>query len=88
MDWTATNSNNIIIQNNIDKATFVAAKKSHNTNIWDENYWRRPLIHPKLIWGQKIVLSFPGLPFHFPPLLITIPWLNVDKHPVKKPYEI
>jgi parallel beta-helix repeat protein len=88
VDWSATNSNNIIIQNNIGKATFVAARKSHNKNIWDENYWGRPLNHPKLIRGQKIVLFFPGSPFHFPPLLLAIPWFNVDRHPVKEPYDI
>lgn len=88
VDWGATNSNNIIIQNNLNKATFVVARQSHNKNIWDENYWGRPLNHPKLIRGHKEVLFFPGLPFHFPPLLITIPWFNVDRHPVKEPYDI
>ncbi|OGS40386.1 MAG: hypothetical protein A3K77_02045 [Euryarchaeota archaeon RBG_13_31_8] len=88
VDWDATTSNNLIVKNNIDKATFVAAKQSHNKNIWDENYWGRPLHHLKLIRGQKEVLFFPGSPFHFPSLTLNIIWFNVDRHPAQEPYHI
>jgi len=87
-DWTTTTSNNLIVKNNIDRATFIAAKQSHNKNIWDENYWGRPLYHPKLISGHKEFLFFPGIPFHFPPITLTIPLFNVDWHPAKEPYKI
>jgi parallel beta-helix repeat protein len=87
-DWGATTSDNLIVNNNIDSATFVAAKQSHNKNMWDENYWGRPLHHPKLIIGQKEFLFFQGSPFHFPPIMLTLLWFNVDWHPAQKPYDI
>ncbi len=88
VDWDATSANNFIGKNNIGLATFIAAKHSQNKNVWDENYWGRSLNHPKLIIGQKIFLFFPGAPFHFPPLALTIPWFTVDWHPAQQPYDI
>jgi len=88
IDWDAATSDNLIINNNIDSATFVAAKQSHNKNIWDENYWGHPLHHPKLILGQKELLFFPGSPFHFPQITVTLPWFNVDWHPAQESYDI
>jgi nitrous oxidase accessory protein len=88
VDWDATSENNFIGKNNIGLATFIAAKHSRNKNVWDENYWGRSLNHPKLIIGQKIFLFFPGAPFHFPPLTLTIPWFTVDRHPAQQPYII
>jgi parallel beta-helix repeat protein len=88
IDYDATTAYNIIEKNNIDQATFVAAKQARNTNTWDENYWSHPLNHLKLIIGQKEILFFSGIPFHFPPLVFTIPWFNVDWHPAQEPYEI
>jgi parallel beta-helix repeat protein len=92
-DWDSTSSNNTIGKNNFLKnsrkdATFMAAKKSHTKNTWDENYWNRPLRFPKLILGGKEFLFFPGTPFHFPPMMIALPWFNVDWHPAQEPYEI
>jgi parallel beta-helix repeat protein len=92
-DWDSTSSNNTIEKNNFLKnsrrdATFMAAKKSHTKNTWDENYWNRPLRFPKLILGGKEFLFFPGTPFHFPPMMIALPWFNVDWHPAQEPYEI
>jgi len=88
IDWDATTAHNQIAQNNIDQATFVAATHTRNTNTWDENYWGRPLNHLKLIIGQKEVLFFSGIPFHFPPLVLTVLWINVDWHPAQQPYDI
>jgi len=88
VDWDATSANNFIGKNNIGQATFIAAKHSRNKNVWDENYWGRPLNHPKLIIGQKVFLFFPGAPFHFPPLALTLPWFTVDWHPSQEPYDI
>jgi len=87
-DWDETTSDNLIIKNNVDRATFLAARKSRNTNIWNGNYWGHQLNHPKLIIGQKELLLFSGIPFHFPPMIITFPWFNVDWHPAQEPYSI
>ena len=45
-------------------------------NTWKNNYWNRPRLSPKLIFG-RIGLS-EGL----------IPWINVDWHPAQEPYDI
>jgi parallel beta-helix repeat protein len=92
-DWDSTSSNNTIEKNNFMKnskrdATFMAAKKSHTKNTWDENYWNRPLRFPKLILGAKEFLFFPGAPFHLPPMMIALPWFNIDWHPAQEPYDI
>lgn len=43
---------------------------------WKENYWGRPLFRPKIIPG------------YFTFWYILIPWINVDWHPAKEPYDI
>ena len=45
------------------------------TNIWESNYWNRPRVLPKIIFGRigKYFL---------------IPWFNIDWHPALKPYDI
>ena len=43
---------------------------------WEENYWGRPLFRPKIIPG------------YFTFWYILIPWINVDWHPAKEPYDI
>jgi len=48
-------------------------------NTWDANYWNRPRVLPNVIFGY--------LEYH-ENRLIMIPWVNVDWHPVKKPYNI
>jgi len=62
-------SNNFI--KNIIKAFFIFG---HNT--WNENYWNRPRILPKPIFGI-IIKGF-----------LPIPWLNFDKNPAFRPYKI
>ncbi len=47
-----------------------------NNTVWDSNYWNRPHILPKIIFG-KIKHGN-----------ITIPWINIDWHPAKEPYDI
>ncbi len=39
---------------------------------WDQNYWNSPRLFPKIIHGSVSV----------------IPWINIDWHPAKEPYEI
>jgi len=93
VESVSTSSNNKILKNNFMKnkdfdASFELAKKSHAKNLWEENYWNRPLLLPKLIVGGKEFLFIPGIPFHFPGMKIFLPWFNFDWHPAKKPYDI
>jgi len=44
-------------------------------NTWYQNYWNRPRILPKLIFG-KFELGFK-----------TIPLINIDWHPARKPHD-
>jgi parallel beta-helix repeat protein len=46
------------------------------TNIWRQNYWNRPRLFPKLIFGTMTLGNF------------TIPWINIDWHPALTPYDI
>jgi parallel beta-helix repeat protein len=43
-----------------------------NLNLWRQNYWGRPRILPKLIFG----------------FIQDIPWFNIDWFPARKPYNI
>ena len=84
VESVSTSSNNTILKNNFMKnrgfdATFILAKKSHVKNQWEGNYWNRPLRFPKLILGGKEFFSIPGIPFHFPGMIISLPWFTVDK---------
>ena len=64
---------NKIIRNNIQKNTIPAVFLKCKTNNWNGNYWNRPRILPKPIFGLGL-LGFPRV--------------NFDKHPALKPYEI
>ena len=67
-----------VIQNNNFKKNFPisAMFMVRSTNSWDNNYWNRPRILPKPIIGFKTVGK------------ILIPWINIDWHPAKRPFEI
>lgn len=56
--------------NNSQNAFFNCCK-----NSWKQNYWDKPRIFPKLIFGK---IKFGS---------ILIPWINVDWRPAKEPYE-
>jgi nitrous oxidase accessory protein NosD len=43
---------------------------------WHGNYWERPLFRPKIIFG------------YFAYWYIGIPWIFIDWHPAKEPYDI
>jgi parallel beta-helix repeat protein len=66
---------NEIIQNN-----FIKNKKHaffiNCKNTWKENYWNRIRFFPKLIFGETEIFE------------TTIPWLNIDWRPAKKPNQI
>ncbi len=85
-----TDGNNIIGNNFVHNTGwgpwFLLGNQSHSRNHWDTNYYGRPLLHPKLILGEKVVRSLPGAPFHLPPMDIVIPWLAFDRHPAQTPY--
>lgn len=73
-------TNNKITRNNFIKnkeknARFAAEKLSNCKNTWDENYWNRPRFLPKLIIGRI------GKYY-------SIPWINIDWHPILRPYNI
>lgn len=67
---------NNIISNNFRKNTMHAFFNGCSKNNWKNNYWNRPRILPKAIFGFK---SFGK---------IKIPYMNFDKNPALKPYEI
>jgi len=68
-------SNNTISKNNFvnnkQQAFFECCK-----NVWRQNYWNRPRILPKFIYG-KIKIG-----------TREIPWFNIDWRPALKPYDI
>jgi parallel beta-helix repeat protein len=93
VESVSISSNNTILKNNFMKnrgpdASFILAKKSHAKNLWEGNYWNRPFRFPKLILGGKVFLTIPGIPFHFPGMVISLPWFNFDWHPAQKPYDL
>ena len=68
-------SSNVILKNNFH------GNKQHAffencTNIWEHNYWNRPRLLPKLIFGVIEIDSR------------WILWVNIDWHPALKPYDI
>ena len=92
MDQDAFSSENEIIKNTFKKnghkdANFGRNRGSEGKNIWDQNFWNKPLKFPKIIVGSTKFIYIPGIPFHFPGMWITIPWINIDWHPAQEPYE-
>ena len=73
-------SENIIKNNNFIKNILFEAYhlgcKFFSNNIWNGNYWNRPRVFPKLIFGRT------GLFF------MLIPWINVDWNPAQEPHDI
>jgi len=68
-----TNKNEIFENNFLDNS--LSAFFIISSNQWQGNYWNRPRIFPKLIFG-RIGRNF------------LIPWLNIDWHPAREPYDI
>lgn len=69
---------NIIKNNTFQKNSISAVFRGRSQNIWHNNYWNRPRILPKIIFGYKMMFNKIPIPC----------WLNIDKHPAKKPHEI
>lgn len=70
---------NLISMNTFMKNIFHARFQNtgfHSRNIWSQNYWGRPRILPKPIFGIKnIYYAYPG-------------FIEFDWHPAQKPYDI
>jgi len=54
-------------------------------NTWDGNYWSRPRILPKPIFGS---IKITGYQFWFNDIPIPIDCVNFDWHPAQEPYDI
>ena len=70
-------SENTILKNNFLGNKWSAFFRADWTNTWKQNYWNRPRILPKLIFGTFVVIGS-----------IQIPWFNIDWRPAKEPYDI
>jgi parallel beta-helix repeat protein len=91
IEMDAYSTGNAIVKNNFMRnrmynALFVLAKQSHSKNLWDEDYWGRPFLFPKVISGRRVIGTIPGIPFHFPGMTVLIPWFTADWHPAQSPY--
>jgi parallel beta-helix repeat protein len=65
---------NNTFKNNIFSALF----QGQSNNFWYNNYWNRPRILPKIIFGYKLLFNKIPIPCDF----------DVDKFPAKKPQDI
>ena len=65
-----------IYQNNtFEKNIFSALLKEKSKNTWNNNYWNRPRVLPKIIYGYDLIFGRIPLPNCF----------DIDKNPAKKP---
>jgi len=65
--------------NNGQHAFFIAGRK----NSWNQNYWGRPRLLPKIIYGL-IIIDFLASRELYP----FFPWISIDWRPAFKPYDI
>ena len=63
---------NFILKNNFINNTLSASFEFGLLNWWSRNYWDRPRLLPKPIFGS----------------IVDIPWINFDWRPALKPYDI
>jgi len=70
-------NNNTILKNNFHNNK-LQASFNNCTNTWENNYWDRPRILPKIIFGTRSLGNF----------IIPFPWFNIDWSPAQKPYDI
>jgi len=47
-------------------------------NKWENNYWFKPILHPKIIKG-RLTFGCPNYP------IVTLPWVQFDRNPVSVP---
>jgi parallel beta-helix repeat protein len=73
-------NNNTISRNNFLNNKKQAFFKDCKVNMWIQNYWNKPRILPKLIFGLRNLGNWTEP--------MRIPWLNIDWRPALKPYDI
>ena len=78
---TLASSNGNIIEKNNFQNNKINAVFLNCTNTWRKNYWNRPRLFPKLIFGVKTIKTDLGID-------IPIPLLDFDNRPALKPYDI
>jgi hypothetical protein len=76
----------IITQNNFIKIFKPATFTNGLYNNWTQNYWGRPINHPKIILGHRFLFDF-DWPY-WGTTTVYIRWINIDWHPAKEPYDI
>ena len=69
---------NIIKNNTFQKNLISAIFQGRSRNIWHNNYWNRPRILPKIIFGYNLVFDKIPIPC----------WFNIDMDPARKPFKI
>jgi parallel beta-helix repeat protein len=89
--------NNSITKNNLLN-NFIQARQEESGNFseilnlrkedntWDSNYWGKPLMKPKRIFGH--IYFYDWTVKFWPLFLLWIPWLTYDYHPAQEPYDI
>jgi parallel beta-helix repeat protein len=83
IEFSYSDSNTIIKNNFIDNKIRHASFEINSLpgkNTWMQNYWNRPRLLPKIIFGwlEKRLNSY----------IIPIPWIEFDWFPAKEPYDI
>ena len=68
-------SQNLIYNNNFINNKICAFFLNCKNNKWNGNYWNRPRLLPKPIFGTIGTYNI-------------IPWLNFDWHPAQEPYDM
>ncbi len=68
-------NNNTFLKNNFLNNKRHAFFRGCRENTWKQNYWNRPRILPKIIFGRIGIYSL-------------IPWINIDWHPAQELYDI
>ena len=66
---------NIIKNNNFHKNKISAIFRGSCKNTWYNNYWNRPRLLPKIIFGYELIFDKIPVPYGF----------NIDRNPAKKP---
>jgi parallel beta-helix repeat protein len=74
--YLVASTNNTILANNFERNKRHALFENC-TNTWDQNYWGRPRILPKLILGMRNMRSQWFLPL-----------VNIDWHPAREPNDV
>jgi parallel beta-helix repeat protein len=67
----AASDNNVITNNSLRNNRISASFQSCLKNSWQHNYWNRPRLLPKIIFGSRIFGK------------IVIPWINIDPYPAR-----